>query len=134
MNNKCICTVSCKLIGVISALFAGVVLGALYFFGILTAIIIPLQAVLAFGIIAFFGISAVSLLKQKCNLTNCLCRLRGILFTGAVGTILSSLIALLVSLTPGAILSAIVIGLVGFFLVLLIAAIICLVSCTADCD
>lgn len=134
MNNRCICTVSCTLIGVISALFAGVVLGALYFFGILTALIIPLEAVLAFGIIAFFGISAISLVSEKCYLKNCICRLRGIIYTGAVGTILSSIIALLVSLTPGAILSAIVIGLVGFFLVLLIAAIICLVSCTADCD
>lgn len=134
MNNKCICSVSCTLIGIISALFAGVALGALYFFGVLTAIVLPLQAVLVFGIIAFFGISAISVISEKCGFLNCLCRLRGILYTGAVGTILSALIALLVSLTPGAILSALVVGLVGFFLVLLIAAIICLVSCTADCD
>lgn len=134
MNNRCICTVSCALVGVILALFAGAVLGALYFFGVLSAIALPIQAVLLFGIIAFFGISAISLVSGKCRFTNCLCKLRSILFTGSVGTILSALIALLVSLTPGAILSAIVIGIVAFFLVLLIAGIICLVSCVADCE
>lgn len=134
MNNKCICSVSCSFIGVIAALAAGVAIGALYFFGVLTAITFPLQAVLTFAGIAFFGISAVSVLSGKCTLAQCFCRLKGILFTGAVGTILSALIALLVSLTPGAILSAIVIGLVAFFLVLLISAIICFVTCTADCD
>ncbi len=133
-NSRCICTVSCTLIGAVLALFGGVLTGALFFFGIITAGTFIIPATLVFGAVAFLGISAIALLEGRGSVGACFCRLRGILYTGAVGTIVSAIAGLLVTLAAGSTLSAIIVGLIAFFFVLLLAGIICLVNCNADCN
>lgn len=134
--NSCRCNGSdfCKIIGITAALIFGIAVGLLYFFGVFTAIAIPLTTILAFGFVGIAGVTAISLFAKGREITGCLCRLKGTLLSGAIGTFILSLAALAVSLTTGSVLSAVVIGVVGFFLALLIAGLVCLVSCAANCD
>lgn len=135
MNNcKCNCSILCSVIGTAIALVFGTAVGFLFYFGVFSAIVIPLTTILAFGFVSIIGTATTALLNRSCEIEGCLCRLKGMLLSGATGTFISSLAALAVSLTTGSVLSAIVIGLVGFFLALLIAGVVCLVNCVTDCD
>lgn len=133
-ENRCSCSASCAFIGTAIAIVTGIIVGLLFFFGVLESITLGLIATLIAGAGAFAAISAAFLFARNGEKKRCLCRLRGILFTGAVGTFLTSLFALLVDVGIFSIISAIIIGLVAFFLILLISAIICLALCVADCD
>ncbi len=134
-NNKCCdCGNSCAFAGTALALIAGIVIGLLFFFGVIPFVATPLLVTLIFGGVLFIGIAAAFLFSPNYGITQCLCRYRGILFAGSAGTFLASLLAQLVTLTIGSILPAILVGLIAFFLVLLIAAIICLARCAGDCE
>lgn len=133
-NNQCTCSTSCAFIGTAVSLIAGIVVGLLFFFGVIPFVATPLIVTLIVGAVAFAGIAAAFLFARDCRVKECLCRLRGVLFVGSAGTFLASLLAQLVTLTIGSVFAAILIGLIAFFLILLISAIICLAACAADCE
>ena len=132
-NCKCNCSNSCNIIGTAIALIFGIVTGILFYFGVFSAVVVPLTTILAFGFVTIIATAATALLLRGCESDGCLCRFKGTLLTGAIGTFISALVALAVSLTTGSVVFAIVIGLVGFFLALLLASIVCLVNCVTDC-
>lgn len=134
MEKNCRCGTSCAFIGTAISLIAGIIIGLLFFFAVIPFVATPLIVTLIVGAVALFAIAAAFLFVRDYSVKQCLCRLRGILFTGAVGTFLASLFAILASVTTGAVFGAIVVGVIGFFLILLISAIICLAICAADCE
>ncbi len=134
MNNGCNCDASCKFIGFAIALVTGVIAGLLFYFDVFSSVERALEVTLVIGAAAFSLISAAFLFTRECRLKRCLCRYRGILLGGALGTFFASFVSILTAVTTFSVVSAIFVGLTAFFLIMLVAGLICLTACTGECD
>lgn len=125
--------VSCTAIGLFLALLFGAVLGTIFYFGLITAI--PILLWVIFGVGAFSVVTTIALAAFQQFLPSkiCLCRVRNLLLIGGLGAFVTSVIALLSAVTAFSVLSAILVGVAGFFAFLAIAALVCFVLCSAKC-
>lgn len=132
---NCNCRFNCLLTAVITAVITGVVAAFLQILGIVT--VTTTFLLVAFGIaVAYLAVGVLASARLHGNNTRpaCLCRNLTTLLTGVLGTIVVSLLLLAIGITATSILSAILVGLLLFFLWLIFAASACFVRCAADCD
>ena len=104
------------------------IIAGLFLTGVFTGITTGLFIALAISVIAIFfliiSLSNCNSCSIDCFRTNGIC-----LLIGAIGTIISSIIALSVTLTAGSLLGTVLIGIVAFFFTLTISSIISLIIC-----
>ena len=126
---------NCTLTAVITAVIAGVVAAFLQILGIVTVTTTFVLAALAAGVVYLaVGVLATAGLRRADTRPCCLCRSLNTMLVGVLGTILASLILLAVGITATSVLSAILVGLVLFFLWMTFAASACFIRCAAACD
>lgn len=132
-NGKhCVCP-GCQLRSAITGIIFGIVLGILFYSVSIPFIITGIW--IAFGIAAFIlvyilGVLFLTSCGDSCLKTKCCLRENTkCLLTGSIGTIITSIIALSINLITQNIPIAVLIGLVAFFFIYLIVAIISFVKC-----
>ncbi len=121
--NRCECTC----IGLILAVLAGVTLGVLFSLGFVATGII-FWALLATGVAAFFAAPVYAALSDERD-RNCFCRNKLTYLVGAIGTVVASVIGLLISPVATVLLVSIITGLSVFFVVLLLSVLVCITNC-----
>ena len=131
--NCCQCKFNCTSLAIIASIIIGVVSAFLTMTGTLT-ISTPLLWVF-FGIAT--GLLAITILSthlcQEDEKVNCLCPVLSVLLTGVLGTILFSLILLLIDIAITSVIGAILSGLLFLSFTLTLTTAACLVKCLADC-
>lgn len=126
-NGRANCTVTT----VIVAAVLGVVAAFLQITG--TIVVAPVFLAVAFGIaVTYLGI-LVATAERRQNAQDCVCRTLGTLLAGILGTVLFSVVLLLVGITATSIISALLVGLLVFFVTLTLAGAACYVRCLANC-
>lgn len=120
----------CLLAGVISV-FAGIIIGVLYYFGFIANIVTAVWVALGIAIFNLIFLILISVFGDQKAL-RCLCKYGECLLTGIIGTIITATAALAITLTTGSTLIAILIALVGFFAGFLILSLIYLIKCLID--
>ena len=129
---NCNCRFNCLLTAVITAVIAGVVAAFLQILGVVTVTTSFVLGALGVGAVYLAaGVLASSRLHGR---PNCLCRSLNALLVGVLGTILAALVLLAIGITATSVATAILVGLLLFFLWLTFAASACLIRCAADCD
>ena len=131
---NCNCRFNCTLFAVISAAILGVVAAFLQISGVIAVTTAFLWVALGVGVVYLAGLVVASAGRRGVNPTDCLCRALNALLAGVLGTILLALILLAVGITATSVLSAVLVGVLVFFLWLTVAASACYVRCAADCD
>lgn len=131
---NCNCRFNCTLFAIISSVVVGVVAAFLQILGIITVTTAFPWVALGIGVVYLAGLLAASVLRRGTERPACLCRSLNTLLAGVLGTILFSLVLLAVGIVATSVLSAILVGVLVFFLWLTVAASACYVRCAADCD
>ena len=131
---NCNCRFNCTLFAVITAAILGVIAAFLQISGVITVTTAFLWVALGIGVVYLAGLLAASVLRRDSAGAPCLCRALNTLLAGILGTILLALVLLAVGITATSVLSAVLVGLLVFFLWLTVAASACYVRCVADCD
>lgn len=130
-NCNCRCNVGCTVVALIVAAIIGVVTAFLQITGVIT--VAPVFLAVAFGIaVVYLGVLVATAGRRR-EVQDCVCTTLGAVLAGILGTALFSVILLLVGITATSIISALLVGLVAFFLALTLAASACYVRCVADC-
>ena len=131
---NCNCRFNCPLFAIISAAILGVVAAFLQISGVITVTTAFLWVALGIGVVYLAGLLTASASRRGGNVSDCLCRALNALLAGVLGTILAALILLAVGIVATSVLSAVLVGVLVFFLWLTVAASACYVRCAADCD
>ena len=126
----------CEVIGIFLAIIAGASIGVLFSTGLITVtigfIIIALVAS-AIAILILLGVLfTANIIKGNNSFYRCVCKFAKVVLAGSIGTLLASIVVIIVGLVGTAIVSVIFVALVAFFFVLMITAIICLFSCIIE--
>ena len=126
---------NCTLTAIVTAVIAGVVAAFLQILGIVTVTTgFVVGALITGAVYLAVGVLASANLRRSDTRACCVCRTLNTILVGVLGTILSSLVLLAVGITATSVVSAILIGLLLFFLWLTVAASACFIRCAADCD
>ncbi|MCI8699864.1 MAG: hypothetical protein HFJ47_00800 [Clostridia bacterium] len=131
------CTKNCAISIIISAII-GIVIGGLFSIGSIISITAGIIVALIFAAIALLSlVITVSLVKGR-NEEKCLCNNGPCALIGAIGTIITGVVGLSITLTT-AFASILLVGFIGFFFALTVISILLLVmcllmnKCTKDC-
>ena len=125
--------ISCLVAGVTAGILLAIAAALLFFFGVITNLTIALWVAFGVGIFTLVSTFAAALLTPVWISRKCFCRNKNALLTGGIGLVVTTVIALSATIAAQSILSAILIGLVTFFLLLSVAAIICFIICITRC-
>ena len=129
MKNCCVRL--CNALGIFFSVIVAIIGGFLTYNATIT--VTPAFLWVLFGIAVVY--QAVILVKTDCANTNgCICEALGTVFTGILGTIVTSLILLGITFAATSVLGAVITGLLLGFFTLLITSVICLIRCIANCD
>lgn len=132
-SNYCQCKFNCVTTAVIASVIVGIIAAFLTFSGIL-AVGTPLLWVL-FGIaVAYLAVTLISV--QTCQTTEerrCLCPALGALLAGILGTVLFSLILLLIDIAIASVVGAVISGLLFLSFALTLTATAALIKCKTNC-
>lgn len=131
---NCNCRFNCTLFAVISAAILGVVAAFLQISGVITVTTAFLWVALGIGLVYLAGLLVASAGRRGGNASDCLCSALNTLLAGVLGTVLLALILLAVGITATSVLSAVLVGVLVFFLWLTVAASACYVRCAGECD
>lgn len=125
--------VSSCVLNIVIALIFGTIVGILFGFGILSGII-ALWGTFVVGIVGLVIAIGLAVLAccSDCRLIRC-CDDKICLLIGAIGTIVTSLVAIAIG-GVGIIISAIIAALVGFFVTLTLLSIISVILGTMQCS
>ncbi len=131
------CTKNCA-ISIILSVIIGIVIGGLFSTGTIISITTGIIVALIFAAIALLSlVITVSLVKGR-NEEKCLCNNGPCALIGAIGTIVTGIVGLSITLTT-AFASILLVGFIGFFFTLTLISILLLVmcllmnKCTKDC-
>lgn len=127
------CRNSCIYLSIIAGIVAGVVLGVLYSLGYVSS-----------GIVfwVYLGIGALAALlaplyttrnSYKCGET-CFCYYKNLILVAAIGSIIAAAVGLIIAAVASTVAIAVVFGIASFFVVMLIASLICLADCLCAQD
>ena len=120
----------CVLATVIS-IFLGVIIGVLFFFELIPTIIPAIWISFGISVLSLVGVVILSSADiDRCN--QCLCMYGNCLLAGIFGTLILSIISLAITLTAGAVLSALIIAVLVFFLSLLIITLLIAIKCIIE--
>ena len=133
-NFYCSCRNNCTIFAALASLIIGVVTAFLRITAVITVAPAFLWVVLGVAIV-YLGLT---LLKADAlrNITsrNCGCSSLNTLFTGILGSVLTSVILLAITFAATSIVGALITGALLFFFTLTLTSTVCLVKCNAGCD
>ncbi len=124
---KCICLIS----ALISAIL-GIIVGFVSFSTALAGVVTALWIAFGIAILSIIILLIYPLIMNRRSL-KCICDTGTCLAIGAIGTLITSIIGLTITIVTGSLFSAIIIGLATFFLALTIFSILQLLLCLTDC-
>ena len=124
------CSFGCAAAAVIAAAVIGVVAAFLQITGTITVTAAFLWVTFGIGV----GYLAVTLLAVAMATGRCPCSVQRAGLAGALGTALFSVVLLAIGITATSVLSAVLVGVLLFFLALLLTATACIVRCLSDCE
>ena len=126
---------NCTLFAVISAVVVGVVTAFLQALGLITVAAAFLPVTLGIGLGALAVLVPTAVVVHGTGLrSRCVCRSLNTVLFGVLGTLLLSLVLLAIGITATSVFSAILVGVLLFFLWLTFAAAACFVRCAAQCE
>ncbi len=131
--NNCSCRQNCMGIAVLASIVIGIIAGFLTSSGILTVALPFLWALFAIGAVSLGTLLVLTVLSGARSL-RCICNALLLLLTGILGTLLVSVILLVIDIAAASTIGAIITGLLFLFFTLLITSSACLIRCIADCD
>ena len=131
--NNCSCRQNCMGIAVLASIVIGIIAGFLTSSGILTVAVPLLWALFAIGAVSLGTLLVLTVLSGARSL-RCICNALLLLLTGILGTLLVSVILLVIDIAAASTIGAIITGLLFLFFTLLITSSACLIRCIADCD
>lgn len=129
--NRCGFT-ACSCIGIIISIIFSVIIGLLFAFGFIPGIVISTWIAFGLSILTLIFLMLLVLTnaaKPSEALKKCLCNNTACLLTGIFGTIISSLAALSIVLTPEFISVIVLVAIGAFFFMLMIIGLIAIISC-----
>ncbi len=134
MTKNC-CIRLCSTLGIFFSVIVAIIGAFLTFNATIT--VTPAFLWVLFSIAVVY--QAVILLKTNnapdcSNTNNCICSTLTTVFTGILGTIITSLVLLGITFAATSIIGAIITGLLLGFFTLLITSVLCLIKCIASCE
>lgn len=129
-NSRCSCTGA----AVIASAVIGVLAAFLQITGVIT--VTPAFLWVAFGIaVVYLGVLVISASLAGCpERTGCRCTALNALLLGILGTVLFALVLLSVGIVATSVVSAILVGLLLFFLALALTGTACYVRALTECE
>ena len=129
----CNCKCSCGILSAVISLIIGVIAAFLQITGAIavTAVFLWVVAGVALGYLGILLLA--SAVQQQCSRCGCICVSLSTLLAGALGSIFFAAVLLAVGIAATSVISAILVGLLVFFLALTLAGSACYVKCLADC-
>ena len=112
--------------------FVAIIVAGLFFLGLLPSFQTALFIILAIAVISLFFL--INCLNSCCTRQECFEEYGVCILAGAIGSIISSVLALSFTLTTGSILSAILVGLAAFFFILTLVSTIGLIICLLNAN
>ncbi len=125
-NNDCWC-----LLATVAGIFIGVILGLVYFFGLIPAVLTSVNALIVLAAV-FLVVLILIGATAGTKVARCVCGNGNCLLAGIVGTIVVGLIATAVNLATITIANAVIIGLFGLFATLFIIAAVVFAKCIIE--
>lgn len=130
---NCNCKNNCNGLAIVASLFVGIISAILGFTGIITVAPVFFWVILGIAVV-YLAILLISSVARKYNdCKSCVCSTLGLVLTGALGSILISLVLLAIAFVATTVLGAILLGVALFFLSLLFTSTACLIKCLSDC-
>ena len=130
----CNCRWDCTIAALIVSVIAGVVAAFLQILGVITVGTAFLWVALGIAVVYLAVLTAAATLRRNGERPACVCRILNLLLAGILGAVLLSLILLTVGIVATSVFSAVAVGLLLFFLWLILTASACYVRCLFDCD
>ena len=130
---NCTCRFNCTLVSIVTAVVLGVVAAFALISGAVTVEPVFLWTALAIGILSLWVLVAATALVRRSAASGCCDAVSGLL-AGILGTILFSTILLAVGVVATSIVSAILLGILVFFLTLTFGDTACYIRCLSACD
>lgn len=130
---NCNCRGDCVVAALILSVIVGVFTAFLQILGVITVGTAFLWAALGIAVVYLAALVAAAALRRRTDRPACTCRILNLLLAGVLGTVLLSLILLAVGIVATSVLSAIGVGILLFFLWLILTASACYVRCESDC-
>ena len=133
MNCNCSCRCNCAIAAIVISAIIGVITTILQITGVIT--LAPVFLWVAFGIgVLYLGVLTVSAaIAGRSEGRSCICNTLNTLLAGILGTIALAAILAVAGITATSILSAILVGLLLFFLSLVLVSTVCLIRYLTDC-
>ena len=131
---SCNCKCNCTLFAVIVGAIIGVIAAFLQITGLITITTVLLAVAFGIGIVYLLGLLIAASLDRNPEPRNCTCASLNATLVGILGTILFSVILIAVGITATSVISAILVGLLVFSLVLMIVSTACLIRTLTNCD
>lgn len=128
VNFRCSCTVG----AVIASLIIGVLTAILQITGVITVTTAFLWVTFGIAVVYLGVLLVAAALARRTERMGC-CTPLNALLAGILGTILFAVVLLAVGITATSVLSAILVGLLLFFLSLIFTATACFIRCLTDC-
>ena len=130
----CNCTCRCTLFAIIASVITGVVTAFLHIAGIVTATPIFLWVALGIGVVYLGSLLVSTLTARRSESGNCACSSLSALLLGLLGTILLATVLLAIGIVATSVLSAVLVGILVFFLTLTFTSTACLIRILAGCN
>ena len=130
---NCTCRFNCTLFSLIAAVILGVVAAFVQISGAVTVTTLFLWTALAIGVVSAWVLVAAAALARRGTAPNCCAAVNGLL-AGILGTILFATVLLAVGVTATSVISAILVGILVFFLTLTFGNTACYVRCLSACE
>ena len=131
---SCNCRCRCTTAAILVSLIAGIVAAFLQITSVIA--IAPLFLGIGFGVAALYLaiLFLGAALRRRSEEGNCRCPALNAILIGILGTILFSLVLILVDVAAASVIGAILVGLLVFFFSLIFTATACLVRTLFDCQ
>ena len=133
MPGSCKCNCTCLVIGIALSVIFGIIIGIIFYLGLVPLITTGIWIAFGVAVLALVFLLSSVLFTARVKVFKCLCLSLGALLIGILGTILTAVGALSITLVTGSILIAILIGLGALFFGLVLAALTCIILCILDC-
>ena len=130
---NCTCRFSCTVVSIIAAVILGVIAAFAQISGAVTVTPVFLWTALAIGVVSGWAVLAAAALVRRSNVGGCCDSVSGLL-AGILGTVLFATILLAVGVVATSVISAILVGILVFFVTLIFGNTACYIRCLTACD
>ena len=131
---NCTCRCRCALIAIVVSAILGVIGAFLQIAGVITVAPVFLWVALGVAVVYLVVLLIAAALAESSSAGRCICEGVNTLLVGILGAILFALVLLAVGIVATSVLSAILVGLLIFFLALTFTSTACLIRSLLDCE